>query len=214
MTTYYVIKSTDENASVVAKIVTSPGDITYLPILRGTDVFSISVLDERQVDALVANLDMTPGQILAAMNLVDNSGSMLQSLILAPQGIGELAQIIDGTYHVLLTIGAYKLWQVNASSDNLIAVHDELWAMSPIETLGLVAIVQTFDVSFFPLAVKNNLGWDNPTWLARRNTIATYMNNHGGDGTEVAAATDEDTLAKGIATGMGYTVSQLWNAMN
>jgi len=215
MATYYVIRTENNGMGyIVATLTTKPGEITYLPIVRDTVEYAISVMDDRHVKALMDNLELTPSEALAALSLADVSVASQQAIVIAPEGIGELSQTIEGSYHVMLTIGDYRVWQVTAPVDNLILLHNVLWAMSPAETLGAVGIVQTFGNTFYPAVVKNALNWDNATWLARRNLIATYISNHGGDGAAVSAATTEDALCKGIATGMGYTVSQLWAAMD
>jgi len=90
-------------------------------------------------------------------------------------------------------------------------LHTALYGRAPAQTLGLLAVVQTFGTVFYPSAMRTATGMTAAEALARRNRVATYLESLGFTNTAaLRAATTEHTQILGVATALGYTVAQLW----
>lgn len=115
----------------------------------------------------------------------------------------------------LVGIGpSYALYQVDATVEELLDIHVLLWAMTPAQTLGLLAVVQVFGTSFYPSAVRTATGMTLTQAVQRRDRIAAYLESLGYTNTAaLRAATDEHQQMLGIVTALGYTAAQMWGAM-
>jgi len=136
-----------------------------------------------------------------------------ECVLVAPQDVSGLETEIVGEYKQLIDIGDYRLWAVNAPVGTLKALHNELWAMPPTETLGVLSVVKAHSESWMEWAVVNATDKAMQQVADQRNTIANYFDAQGYDGDPVRAATNEAELIAGIVEGLGYTMQQLWNAM-
>lgn len=135
-------------------------------------------------------------------------------IALAPLDVSGLKTEIVGEYKKLVRVGDYNLWRANAPVETLVSLHEELWAMAPTETLGILAAVGKLGESFLPWAVVNNTTMTQREAAARRDRIATYLEGLGYEDTQdLKAASDEHELIAGIATALGYAMSQVWAAM-
>jgi hypothetical protein len=206
MTRYYLIR----NDNLVGNIDADAGDVVALPLFHSGE--AMSLMNEQHALNLMANLSLTAPQVLAAMGLNDRRADLIKTVFVSPQ-IVSLTTVIDGPVYHLVDIGAYSLWQVDSNQANLIALHNELWAMAPTLTLGMLAVVQTFGTSFFQSAMRTAVGMTVAQALARRDRIATYLESLGKNATALRAATNEHTQMAGIVTALGYTMTQLWTAM-
>jgi hypothetical protein len=202
---YYLIKNNN-----LLGVIGDAGVIVALPLFRGDD--HMSLMDEQHVNNLMTNLSLTPVQALAALGLVDQRANLIKTVFLAPQ-IVSLQTPIEGPVYFLADIGAYKIWQVDSAQSNLLALHAELWAMTPPLTLGMLAVVNVFGTSFHPSAMRTATGMTVEQALARRNRIATYLESLGKNASVLRAATNEHTQMNGICVALGYTMTQLWAAM-
>lgn len=204
---YYLVK----NNSLLAELDADSASVVALPLLRAGD--NMSLLSEEHVSNLATNLALTPEQALAALGLSDTRASLIQTVFIAPQ-IVSLNTNIEGAAYKLIDIGAYSLWQVNSNQANLLALHNELWAMAPAQTLGLLAVVQVFGTSFYASAARTATGQTLAQAAARRDLIAAYLESVGKTNTAaLRAAADEQAQIAGIVTALGYTLAQLWAAM-
>ena len=114
----------------------------------------------------------------------------------------------------LIVLGDFALWQVDDYHDRLIRLHEALWGLPPAESLGMLGAVDTFGVSFHPWAVTNVCDLATSELIARRDKVADWLEGLGyPDTATLRAATDEHEQVAGIATALGYTMNQLWNAM-
>ena len=135
-------------------------------------------------------------------------------VVLTPQDVSGLQTNVAGAYYKrLVDMGDYRLWSVSAEVDTLRELHAELWAMTPAGTLGALAVVQEFGVSFWPDKVRTATGMTAAQALARRNRIANYLDGLGHDTTLLRTAVDEEAQLAGIATALGATMDLLWRAM-
>ena len=187
----------------------SPGTIA-LPLIRTGE--AMSLINEEHVQALMTNLELSASGALTALGLIDERGTIVQAVFVAPQMTG-IATRIDGSFYKLIDIGEYSLWQVNVPITNLLEIHAELWAMSPTQTLGALAVVATFGTSFGTTSVRTATGMTSAQALARRNRVADYLDSLGHDTTALRAATNENTQMKAIVEALGYTTTQMWEAM-
>ena len=207
MAKYYLIK----NDSLLAELDAEQATVIALPLLRGGD--SMSLLNETHANNLMANLNLTAAQALAALGLSDTRASLIQTVFVAPQ-IVSLKTNIEGAAYKLVDIGAFSLYQVNSNQANLLALHNELWAMAPAQTLGLLGVVQVFGTSFYTSAARTATGMTTTQAAARRDLIVAYLRSIGQTNTAaLSAATDEQAQMSGIVTALGYTMAQLWAAM-
>ena len=135
------------------------------------------------------------------------------ALFLAPQDVSGLEKP-EGDWKKLANVGDYAIWAgVGVEAEAGIELHETLWEMSPTETLGALAVVQTRNETFYDARVKNATGMTDAQWLARRDKIVTYLNSLGKNTTQLAAATTEDRIVRGIAASLGVTIDQLWAAL-
>ena len=206
MPQYYLIKN-DNLMGVIDG--DSPGVIA-LPLLRTTD--GMSLINVQHANNLMNNLNLTGAQALAALGLVDQRAALIKTTFVAPQ-IVSLHTNIEGPTYKLCDIGAYAIYQVDSNQVNLLALHQELWAMAPLQTLGMLAVVQVFGTSFYPTAMRTAVGMTAAQALARRNRIADYLDSLGKNTTELRAATTEHTQMLGIVHALGFTTAQMWAAM-
>jgi len=207
MTTYYLI----HNDNLVGTIEADTPGFVALGLLRTTE--AMSLMDSRHVDNLMTNLSLTPAEALAALGIVDTRASAIKALLVAPQ-IVSLQTVVDGPAYKLADVGAYSIYQVDAAQANLLAIHNELYAMSPASTLGLLAVVSVFGTSFYPSAVRTAIGQTAAQAIARRDRIAAYLESIGKTNTTaLRAATDEGAQIAGIATALGVDMSAVWAAM-
>jgi hypothetical protein len=206
MPRYYLIK----NDNLLGVIDTELGDVVALPLLRSGD--DMSLLNERHATNLMANLGLTPAQALAALGLADQRAASIKTVFLTSPMV-SLSTRLDGPAYKLVDLGSYALYQVDSNADNLLALHQELWAKAPTKTLGLLAVVKTFGVSFQDSAARTATGMTVTEALARRDRIATYLEALGKTTTTLRAATTEDAQMRGIVEALGYTMAQLWTKM-
>jgi len=92
-------------------------------------------------------------------------------------------------------------------------LHEELWAMSPAETFGVLAVASARSNVFLPAAVRHHTGMSGVEALARRDRIADYLDSLGMDTDELRQATDEQAQMIGIVHALGFEMSQLWRVM-
>lgn len=207
MPKYYLIK----NNLLLDVIDSDNGHVAALPLLQLGD--SMSLLNETHASNLMANLNLTAAQALAALGISDSRASLIQTVFVAPQ-IVSLKTNIEGAAYKLVDIGAFSLYQVNSNQANLLALHNELWSMSPAQTLGLLAVVQVFGTSFYASAARTATGMTLAQAAARHDLIVSYLQSIGKTNTAaLSAATDEQAQINGIVTALGYTMAQLWAAM-
>lgn len=136
-----------------------------------------------------------------------------QTLVLA-RSVYEDVRYSPVAVKRLIVLGDFALWQVDDYHDRLIRLHNRLWDLPPIESLGMLGAVQTFGVSFFSWAVTNACDLSTSALVARRDRVADWLESLGySDTTELRAATDEHEQIAGIVDALGYTMNQLWGAM-
>lgn len=206
MTDYYLIRGNQ----LISTIDSDASDVVAMPLFCGGD--AMSLLSGVHVQALMTSQGWTVEQALTALGLADLRSSMLKSICLTkdPASLAVTGVI---AYHIV-DVGNYGLYQCDAQQDDLLTLHSLMWAETPTESLGLLAVVQTFGSEFYPAAVRTAAGMTVEQALARRDKIATYLEGLGYENTdELRAATDEDAQMVGIATALGYTETQLWAAM-
>ncbi len=206
MPQYYLIKI-DNLLGVIEG--DNPGVIA-LPLLRTTD--SMSLLNVTHAQNLMTNLNLTAVQALAALGLSDQRASLIKTVFVAPQ-IVSLQTPIEGPTYKLADIGAYALYQVDSGQANQLALHTELWAMTPAQTLGMLAVVSVFGTSFYVSAMRTAVGLTAGQALTRRDRIATYLDSLGKNSTALRAAVNENTQLFGIASALGVTPAQVWAGM-
>jgi len=205
MTRYYLIRG----EQIISTIDSDGGDVIALPLLGGGD--AMSLLNEQHAHNLMANLSLTAAEALAALGVADLRDTMLKSVFVGCNPVSLSAGM--AAYH-LIDIDDYALWQVDGQPDDLLALHAQLWGMVPAQTLGLLAVVQTFGDAFYPTAVRTATGMTVQQALARRDRLASYLESLSHtDTAALRAATDEDAQMIGVATALGYTEAQLWAAM-
>jgi len=134
-------------------------------------------------------------------------------IVIAPLNVSGLQTEIVGEYTRLVDVGNYCLWSVNAPVDTLLALHAELWAMQPTETLGVLAVVKEMGKNFLVWGVRNATGMTIRETLDRRDRISTYLQSLGKDTTELDAVEGEHGQIYGVAAALGYTLQDLWLAM-
>jgi len=206
MTTYYLI----HNNNLLATLDTTLGDVVALQLMRSAD--GMSLLNQVHADNLMTNLSLTAAQALAALGLSDQRANLVKTVFLTAPVV-SLQTRVDGPAYKLLDVGTYALYQVDSNAANLLALHQELWAKAPLQTLGMLAVVQVFGTSFALTAARTAMGMTATQALARRDRIATYLESLGQTATDLRAATNEDTQMTGIVTALGYTPAQLWARM-
>ena len=210
MATYYLIRGNQ----IVAEMQTSVGDATALAIpLIYSDDAPLSLLNATHAQALMNNLGLTAQQALDALGLVDLRSTMLKTVVVGtyPPSVPVSGLV---AYHLHDISAVYSLWQVDGQQEDLLALHAAMWQMAPAQTLGLLAVVQEFGVSFYPSAVRAATGMTVAAALARRDRIATYLESLGHTNTAaLRAATTEHAQMLGIVIALGFTVAQMWAVM-
>ena len=135
------------------------------------------------------------------------------ALFLAPQDVSGLEKP-EGDWKKLTNVGAYAVWAgIGVETESALALHQTLWGMSPTQTLGALAVVQTRGTDFYDHRVQTAMGMTTAQALARRDRIANYLASRGKDVTLLRAATTEDAQIRGIANALGVTMDQLWSAL-
>ena len=205
MTTHFLIRGNQVIATVDID-----GDVLGLPLFGGGD--AMSLMSSVHVQALMTSQGWTLAQALTALGLADLRASMLKTICLNGNPVSlDVTGVV--AYHIK-DVGNYSLWQCDGQQDDLLAFHALAWEMQPTETLGLTAVVKTFDVDFYQAAVRTATGMSIAEALVRRDKIATYLEGLGyNNTTALRASTNEHAQMLGIATALGYTEAQLWNAM-
>ena len=207
MAQFYLIRGNQ----IVADIKTSAGDVTALPLIYSGDA-PLSLLNVEHAQALMASQGWTAVEALAALGLADLRGSMLKTVVVGNDPVSS--PVAGLVAYRLVNIDDYALWQVDGQQEDLLALHAEMWAASPTETLGLLAVVQSFGASFYPSAVRAATGMTTQAALARRDRLADYLESLGHtETTALRAGTDEDEQTLGVVTALGHTEAQLWAAM-
>ena len=142
------------------------------------------------------------------------TGHFVLTVVLAPQDVGGITAPMHGEYWKLVDVGEHaSLWCVDAPASVLLALHQELWAMNPTGTFGVLAVASARSNVFLPAAVRHHTGMSGAEALARRNRIADYLDDLGMDTTELRAAMDEQAQMVGIVHALSYEMSQLWHVM-
>jgi len=209
MTTYYLIRDNQ----IVSTIDTAYGDVVAMPVLAGGD--NMSLLNKWHALNLMANLNLTAAEALAALGIVDLTAGTQSTVFLAS---ASSVNGVDVTgivaYHLADVSDHYSLWQVCGQEADLLRLHAQLWEMEPEQLLGLLAVVQEYGVSFHDSAARIAVGMTAAQALARRDYIADYLEQLGHADTDaLRAATTEGAQVVGIATALGYTEAQLWGAI-
>ena len=210
MATFYLIRGNQ----IAVELEADPTDVIglSLPLFGGGD--AVSILNEQHAQALMASQSWTAQQALDALGLVDLRASMLKSVFVGPDPTGH-SHIASGIVaYRLIGIGDYAIWQCDGQQEGLLALHYRLWQMAPAQTLGALAVVETFGTAFYDSAIRTATGTTAQQALARRDRMAAYLESLGyGNTAALRAATDEHAQIVGIAAALGYTVQQLWAAM-
>ena len=210
MATFYLIRGNE----IVTELEAGPTDVIglSLPLFGGGD--AVSILNQQHAQNLMASQGWTAQQALDALGLVDLRATMLKSVFIGPDPAGHSHIVAGVIAYRLIEIGGYALWQCDGQRDDLLALHYRLWEMDPAQSLGLLAVVQTFGDAFYTTAVRTATGMLAAQALARRDRVATYLESLGySNTTALRAATNEDTQMIGIVQALGYTEVQMWAAM-
>ena len=95
----------------------------------------------------------------------------------------------------------------------LLDLHAELWAMSPVETFGVLVVASAREDVFLPAAVRHHTEMTVAEALARWDKIVSYLASLGHNTDQLETATTEDAQVIAIVEAMGFTEQQLWTAM-
>lgn len=206
MAEYYLIRGNQ----IISELDISPSDAIALPVLGGGD--DMSLLSKAHAQNLMGNLNLTAQEALDALGLSDLRSGMIQAVFVGKNPV-SLASGMFARH--LIDVGDYGLYQVDGQQDDLLSLYDQLWETSPVETLGVLAVVKTFGTSFYDGAVRTATGMTNQQAIARRDRVASYLENLGHTNTgDLRNATTEHDQMIGIAAALGFTDSQLWGAMS
>ena len=141
-------------------------------------------------------------------------GRYVLTVVLAPQDVSGITAPMPANYWKLIDVGEHaSLWAVDAPPNVLLALHTELWAMTPAGTFGVLGVASARANTFLPAAVRHHTEMSGAEALARRNRIADYLDGLGCDTTELRAATDEQSQMVGIVHALSYEMAQLWRVM-
>lgn len=233
MTIYYLIK---DNA-LVANMETGVGDITALPLLVDG---AMSLMNEQHANNMMENLGLSASEALAALGISDHRDATYKAVVIGPDISGGfpwpvykllaidyapetlLSKMKDWVVKVLkIEVMAqveipdgFALYEVDADEEALLSLHATLWEMPPVESLGLLAVVDMFGETFYPSLVRTVTEMTIAEALARRDRIAAYLESIGyTDTTALRESTNEHDQMAGIVTALGYTINQLWGAM-
>jgi len=202
---YYVIRGDQ----IVSMLDCDAGDVIVLPRLGGGD--AMSLLNERHAQNLVSNLGLTASEALAALGIGDLRTGAVSAIVL--DRLPSNADFAGATYQ-LVRVAGFGLWQCVGQIEDLLELHQRLWAREPVGTFGLLAAVQEFGVSFHASAVRAHTGMTVAQASERRDRIASYLEAQGyEDTTTLRKAADEHEQILGIVQALGYTEQQPWNAM-
>ena len=207
---FYLIRGNQ----IVTELEADPTDVIglSLPLFGGGD--AVSMLNEQHAQALMASQGWTAQQALDALGLVDLRSTMLKSVFVGSDPTGHSHVVSGIVAYRLIGIGDYAIWQCDGQQEDLLALHWRLWQMEPAQSLGVLAVVETFGASFYPSTVRTATGMTATQALARRDRIASYLESLGYANTgALRAATNEHTQIVGIAAALGYSEQQLWAAM-
>lgn len=209
MATYYLIRGDQ----IIATIDAGDVDRIALPLLGGGD--DMSLFNEQHAQNLMANLNLTPAEALSALGVADLRDTVQKAVFVSSQQAVQSADLTGLVpYHLVDIDDTYSLWQVDGQQSDLLALHNVLWQATPVETLGLLAVVQTFGSAFYAAAVRTATGMTAQQALQRRDRIAAYLESNGyADTGALRAATNEHQQMAGIVTALGYTMANLWQQM-
>ena len=141
-------------------------------------------------------------------------GHFVLTVVLAPQDVSGITAPMPGNYWKLVDVGEHaSLWCVDAPASVLLALHQELWAMNPTGTFGVLAVASARSSVFLPAAVRHHAGMSGAEALARRDKIADYLDGLGKNTEVLRAATTEHEQVVGIVDALGSTMTALWNAL-
>ena len=204
MTISYLIR----DDALVANIETSEGDITALPLITSG---VMSLMNETHVQNLMSSLGLTAAQAMEALGIVDHRGATRKSIVIGPDVSGGYPWPV---YKLINISDDFALYEVDADDDGLLSLHATMWAMSPVESLGLLAVVETFGISFYDSLVRTATGMIVQEALDRRDRIADYLESLGySNVAALRAATTEGAQMLGIVTALEHTEAQMWEAM-
>ena len=141
-------------------------------------------------------------------------GHFVLTVVLAPQDVSGITAPMHGEYWKLVDVGEdASLWAVDAPASVLLALHEELWDMSPVGTFGVLAVASARSSVFLPAAVRHHAGMSGAEALARRDKIADYLDGLGKNTEVLRAATTEHEQVVGIVDALGSTMTALWSAL-
>lgn len=205
MATFYLIRGDQ----IISTIDGGVGASIAVPLFAGGD--AMSLLNKAHSDNLMSNLSLTPAEALEALGVADLTDSMLTAVAVGPDPRTTGAAV---TAKRLLSIDGYYLWMVVGQRDDLLAMHATMWVRSPLETLGLLAVVQTPGEVLYQSAVRTATGMSVAQALARKNRIADFLESLGHTETAtLRTATTEHDQVIGIAAALGFTEEEFWSAM-
>lgn len=143
--------------------------------------------------------------------MVLETATIIKAIVVGP----DISTATPWDVRRLIGVGQdYALYQVDATVEEMLDLHALLWAMTPAQTLGALAVVQVFGTSFYASAVRTATGMTLQQAAQRRDRIAAYLESLGYTNTAaLRAAVDENAQMLGIVTALGYTAAQMWGAM-
>jgi len=208
MTIYYLIRGSQLVGTIDGSEI---GRISFPP-MAGDD--AMSLLNAQHAQNLMDNLDLTPEEALAALGIADLREAVHTCVALAS---AETVQRADATglvaQHLADVDATYSLWQVGGQAEDLMRPHAELWAAEPLETLGVLAVVETWGSAFGAEVVRVSTGMTLAQASSRRDRIADYLQAAGHSATQLRAATNEHELVLCVVAALGYSAAQLWSVM-
>ena len=192
---YYLIRGNDLIADLTAE-----GAITALPLLQGG--LEMSLINGAHVQALATHFGVSLSDIADAMGLTDLRGSLISTVFLSR----DLGGQVPYPAYYIAQIGNYALYQVLTTIEEVLELHNTLYAQSPASMLGALAKVDVYGTSFATAAVRNATGMSAAEALARRDRIADYLDTLGKSTVALRLATDENTQMLAIATALGIDI--------
>lgn len=192
---YYLIRGDDLIADLTAE-----GAITALPLLQGG--LEMSLINGTHVQALATHFNVSLSDIADAMGLTDLRGDLISTVFLSH----DLGGQVPYPAYYIAPIGDYALYQVLTTAEEVLELHNILYAQSPASTLGALAKVDVYGTSFALTAVRAATGMSAFEALARRDRIADYLDTLGKSTVALRAATNEDTQMLAIATALGIDI--------
>lgn len=208
MTIYYLIRGSQLVGTIDGSEI---GRISFPP-MAGDD--AMSLLNAQHAQNLMDNLALTPEQALAALGIADLREAVHTCVALASTEMVQRADVTGlVTQHLADIDAVYSLWQVDGQTEDLMRLHASLWSAEPLETLGVLAVVETWGEAFGAEVVRVSTGMTLVQAAARRDRIADYLQSAGRNVTQLRAATTEHALVLGIVAAPGYSAAQLWSVM-